>query len=168
MPSSDDQAISQELADSLSATALFGLQGKSALVTGGGRGIGLMIAAGLCANGATTYICSRSFDACAKVCLCVCTRVHRAKLPRFFHSPTSLPLLLCTAHSRTQPAGRPARRMPRWPGIRAGSGAGTVALRRSFTKLGERSMHPSTHRPSFPPLSHADNTQPPMQPARRT
>jgi NAD(P)-dependent dehydrogenase (short-subunit alcohol dehydrogenase family) len=38
---------------------LFSLSGKTALVTGGSRGIGYMIAAGLLKRGVRTYICSR-------------------------------------------------------------------------------------------------------------
>jgi NAD(P)-dependent dehydrogenase (short-subunit alcohol dehydrogenase family) len=43
---------------------LFGLAGKIAVVTGGSRGIGFMIAAGLVTNGVTTYITARKADAC--------------------------------------------------------------------------------------------------------
>ncbi len=43
---------------------LFTLQGRTALVTGGSRGIGRMIAAGLLAQGARVYISSRKADAC--------------------------------------------------------------------------------------------------------
>ncbi|WP_420453774.1 SDR family oxidoreductase [Ilumatobacter sp.] len=45
-------------------TNLFGLDGKVAVVTGGSRGIGYMIAAGLVTNGVTTYITARKADAC--------------------------------------------------------------------------------------------------------
>jgi NAD(P)-dependent dehydrogenase (short-subunit alcohol dehydrogenase family) len=44
---------------------LFSLSGKTAVVTGGSRGIGLMIARGLVQAGARAYISSRKADACA-------------------------------------------------------------------------------------------------------
>ncbi len=44
---------------------LFDLFGKTAVVTGGTRGIGLMIARGLLEAGARVYISSRKADACA-------------------------------------------------------------------------------------------------------
>jgi NAD(P)-dependent dehydrogenase (short-subunit alcohol dehydrogenase family) len=38
---------------------MFRLDGKVAMVTGGGRGIGAMMARGLLQAGATVYLCSR-------------------------------------------------------------------------------------------------------------
>jgi NAD(P)-dependent dehydrogenase (short-subunit alcohol dehydrogenase family) len=46
---------------------LFTLEGKTALVTGGSRGIGLMIARGYVRAGARVYISSRKADVCEEV-----------------------------------------------------------------------------------------------------
>jgi NAD(P)-dependent dehydrogenase (short-subunit alcohol dehydrogenase family) len=46
---------------------LFSVRGKVALVTGGSRGIGEMIARGFVENGVKTYISSRNADVCAKI-----------------------------------------------------------------------------------------------------
>ena len=44
---------------------LFSLKGRTALITGGSRGIGRMIAAGFLAHGAKVYISARKAEACA-------------------------------------------------------------------------------------------------------
>lgn len=48
----------------MDTTALFSLAGRSALVTGGSRGIGRMIAEGLLRQGARVYISARKAEAC--------------------------------------------------------------------------------------------------------
>jgi NAD(P)-dependent dehydrogenase (short-subunit alcohol dehydrogenase family) len=45
---------------------LFSIEGKIAVVTGGSRGIGAMIARGFVENGAKTYITARKAEACQK------------------------------------------------------------------------------------------------------
>jgi NAD(P)-dependent dehydrogenase (short-subunit alcohol dehydrogenase family) len=46
---------------------LFSVEGKTAVVTGGSRGVGLMIARGLVEGGARVYVSSRKAEACREV-----------------------------------------------------------------------------------------------------
>jgi len=52
--------------EDLSVESLFGLKGKVALITGGGSGMGLMMAKGFASNGAITYIGGRRKDVVEK------------------------------------------------------------------------------------------------------
>lgn len=52
--------------DAGDAASLFDLSGRTALVTGGSRGIGRMIAEGFLRAGAAVYLSSRKADACAR------------------------------------------------------------------------------------------------------
>lgn len=54
-------------AEDLHNSTIFDLRGRVALVSGGGTGIGLMIAGGLAANGAKVYIGGRRKDVLQKV-----------------------------------------------------------------------------------------------------
>ncbi|KAJ9065704.1 hypothetical protein DSO57_1016791 [Entomophthora muscae] len=47
---------------------LFGVEGKVVLVTGGGRGVGELIAEGFVVNGAKVYITGRKKEALEKTC----------------------------------------------------------------------------------------------------
>jgi NAD(P)-dependent dehydrogenase (short-subunit alcohol dehydrogenase family) len=51
----------------MSVSELFSIEGKTAVVTGGSRGIGLMIARGYVEAGAKVYISSRKADVCEEV-----------------------------------------------------------------------------------------------------
>mgnify|MGYP000598289352 CR=1 FL=1 len=49
--------------------SLFSLKGRTALITGGSRGVGLMIAKGFLAQGAKVYISSRKTEVCDEVAI---------------------------------------------------------------------------------------------------
>ena len=56
----------------LNASQLFGVHGKVALVTGGSKGIGFMIAKGLVANGAKVYVLARKAELCERAAAELC------------------------------------------------------------------------------------------------
>ena len=56
--------MTESTSQPLNRNELFSLEGKIALVTGGSRGIGFMIASGFVENGAKVYITARKADAC--------------------------------------------------------------------------------------------------------
>ena len=60
---------------------LFSLEGRTALITGGSRGIGRMIAAGFLAHGARVYISARKAAACDQTARELATQGHCVSLP---------------------------------------------------------------------------------------
>src|SRR5947209_7999542 len=71
---------------------LFSIAGKTALVTGGSRGIGYMIAEGFLSSGAKVYISSRKKEACDKA----------ASELSAFGNCVSIPADVTTAEGRAQ------------------------------------------------------------------
>ncbi|MDJ0836675.1 MAG: SDR family oxidoreductase [Acidobacteriota bacterium] len=59
--------MSQTHSTPVNVSSLFSIEGKTALITGGSRGIGLMIARGYVEAGARVYISSRKAEVCAAV-----------------------------------------------------------------------------------------------------
>jgi NAD(P)-dependent dehydrogenase (short-subunit alcohol dehydrogenase family) len=60
---------------------LFSLRGRTALITGGSRGIGRMIAAGFLAQGARVYISARKASVCDQTALALSALGHCVSLP---------------------------------------------------------------------------------------
>jgi NAD(P)-dependent dehydrogenase (short-subunit alcohol dehydrogenase family) len=65
----------------MNTAQLFSLQGRTALVTGGSRGIGRMIAEGFLAQGARVYIAARKAEACEQAARELAANGHCISLP---------------------------------------------------------------------------------------
>lgn len=65
----------------LSLDNLFSLEGRSALITGGSRGIGRMIAEGFVRNGVRVYISARKAEACDQAAAELAAHGHCVSLP---------------------------------------------------------------------------------------
>ena len=99
----------------MDTTNLFRLDGRTALITGGSRGIGKMIAAGFIAQGARVYISARTAAACDATA---------AELSKDGGGCTSIPADISTTEGLTLGPRSPTRRP-------AGGAAGDTAPRRS-------------------------------------
>jgi NAD(P)-dependent dehydrogenase (short-subunit alcohol dehydrogenase family) len=71
-------------------SSLFDIEGRVALVTGGSRGIGLMIAEGLVKAGARVYITSRKADACEEAARALGEQGWCASLPADLSRPAEI------------------------------------------------------------------------------
>lgn len=69
---------------------LFSLQGRTALITGGSRGIGRMIAAGFLAQGARVYISARKAAACDQTAKELASQGHCVSLPADVSTPDGI------------------------------------------------------------------------------
>jgi NAD(P)-dependent dehydrogenase (short-subunit alcohol dehydrogenase family) len=76
--------------------SLFGLSGKVAVVTGGSRGIGYMIAAGLVANGVKVYITARKAQACDEAAATLSERGECISVPADLSTPEGVATLVET------------------------------------------------------------------------
>lgn len=79
---------------------LFDISGKVALVTGGSRGIGEMIAEGYVANGVRTYISSRKADACDATAARLSTRGECTSIPADLSTEAGIRALVDAIASR--------------------------------------------------------------------
>jgi len=81
---------------------LFSLEGRSALVTGGSRGIGRMIAAGFLAQGARVYISARKAEACNQTAEELSALGHCVSLPADVSTPEGMQAL-AGAYAKHEP-----------------------------------------------------------------
>ena len=84
-------------------STLFSLSGKVALVTGGSRGIGLMIAEGLLKAGATVYISSRKKEVCDDIAKKLSSIGTCIALPADVSTPEGRATLITTLTQQNQP-----------------------------------------------------------------
>ncbi len=136
----------------LALASLFGLDGKVAVVTGGSRGIGFMIASGLVANGVRTYITARKAEACdaAAAELSGARRVHLAagrpvdaggtRIVRQRRSPNVSRRSTSWSTMPVPPGARPSASSRRWASTRCWT---STSRRRSCSR---RHCSPSSRR----------------------
>ena len=78
----------------MSMNDLFSLEGRTALITGGSRGIGRMIAAGFLAQGARVYISARKAEACDRTAAELSSQGTCVSLPADVSTPQGIGALV--------------------------------------------------------------------------
>ena len=79
---------------------LFSLEGRSALITGGSRGIGRMIAQGFLQHGARVYISARKAEACDRTAAELSALGHCVSLPADVSTPEGIKALVAAYAAR--------------------------------------------------------------------
>jgi NAD(P)-dependent dehydrogenase (short-subunit alcohol dehydrogenase family) len=110
----------------MNTTELFSLKGRTALVTGGSRGIGRMIATGFIAQGARVYISSRKAEVCNETA---------AQLSKGGGTCISLPMDVSTVEGAQALASAYAAREPKLDILVNNAGAAWLA---EFDKFPEK------------------------------
>jgi NAD(P)-dependent dehydrogenase (short-subunit alcohol dehydrogenase family) len=111
----------------MNTTELFSLKGRVALITGGSRGIGKMIAEGFIAQGARVYISSRKAEVCEKIA---------AELSTGEGTCVSLPMDVSTVEGAKALAAAYSAREPKLDILVNNAGAAWLAPFDSFPEKG--------------------------------
>ena len=111
----------------MNTTELFSLKGRTALITGGSRGIGKMIAEGFIAQGARVYISSRKAEVCQKIA---------AELSKGGGTCVSLPMDVSTLEGAKALAAAYSAREPKLDILVNNAGAAWLAPFDTFPEKG--------------------------------
>ena len=125
----------------MNTTELFSLKGRTALITGGSRGIGKMIAQGFIAQGARVYISSRKAEVCEKTA---------AELSKGGGTCVSLPMDVSTLEGAKALAAAYRGREPKLDILVNNAGAAWLAPFDSFPEKGwDKVMNLNVKTPFF-------------------
>lgn len=125
----------------MDTSQLFSLTGRTALITGGSRGIGRMIAEGFIAQGARVYISSRKADACEKAA---------AELSKAGGACIPLPMDVSTVDGAQRLAAAYTAREPKLDILVNNAGAAWLAQFDSFPEKGwDKVMNLNVKAPFF-------------------
>ena len=93
-------------------TDLFDVSGKVAVVTGGSRGIGEMIAEGLVLNGVKVYISARKAEACDATAKRLSEHGECISIPTDLSTEAGVEALTCLLYTSPSPRDATLSRMP--------------------------------------------------------